>query len=271
MTANYSSDPMASDADLIRYIDGELSRDERRRVDAELASNTELTQRMETLRRRSLRLRSLLQATDPSNEETEASNPVPDRGTIASRARELGNTSIQRRRVGDEPRSQLPTVWLRAAAVLIVLIGGAMVVPPVRAWVIAKIQQITSGDDVSPTLTPPVDAAPLDTLPMRFPVEGTLFEVSVANAQADGRLTIRSTESTTGALTIEGRISGENPLFSTDRLAIQNSAASTADYTIALPANIRTVVVRVAGRVVSTFELAAGQPEHVIDLRAGRH
>lgn len=105
------------DADLIRWIDQALPDEERSAVDAHLARCEECVTRRTRWEHRSQRLSGLLRSADV---------PAPA-------------TTLRVRLAPAGP--SVPLRW-RIAAVLVLLIGGAAAVPPVRAWFVEAARAV---------------------------------------------------------------------------------------------------------------------------------
>lgn len=217
MTTNDTPQPGIDDGLLVRYLDGELDAAEQQRIDAALAHDRVLVQRLETLRRRSGTLRSLLERSD-----------LPFEGP--------GVRSIESARA---PRTS--RVWLRAAAVILLLGGAIAAVPPLRAWVVTQVQRVTgnSGNDETPAPAP-ADAG----FATSFVVTSTTIDI-VVGRQAGGRLIVRVEDVTEATASVRRtRDQGEEVMWQAGTLRITSTAASTAEFDVVVPASVTTVRVR---------------------------
>ena len=231
MTVNHS--PVFGHADndalLIRYVDGEMSAAERTAFESRLDAEPQLVARLQVLERRSRNLRAMLEAVQPTDIETKAAEPF-------SRV---------------QPQSQhRPSRFLRAAAIILLLLAGAAVaVPPVRAWVWQAIR----GEDPAPTevesATVPPTAEPADSLTIRFAAPGTELHVSFAATQTEGSLRVRW-EGTETVLRIVGRYQGEDPVVMPDGVRVLNRSVSTANYELTAPAGVEAVRVVIGSNTV---------------------
>jgi hypothetical protein len=246
MTANDSpngGDRIVSDADLIRYLDGELSNDEQARVADALERESALSDRLHVLRRRSERLSVLLAVAGPSASEIAAASPA----TLAS-ITPITDAQTARSTIRSvSPMRDEPRFWLRAAIVLLVL-GGVFAVPPVRAWVIRNLQRITSSEEAparSPAVAPVKPA--LDNFAVNFPVSSPSVTIEVTATQSAGRLLIRLFDVAEASAEIRGNLLEESFLVLPDQntLRIQNARSSRADYLITLPRSVSEVRVTV--------------------------
>jgi len=283
MTANRSPDSgnvAVSDADLVRYIDGELTLDERHRMDAVLKRDAAMTDRLAVLRRRSARLSTLLAAAGPTAVETEAANPatanpaptpaIPaaDVASIASaRTARASRTSAQSAGRFRGPADRGGRVWLRAAIVLLTVLGVAMAVPPVRAWVVDRLERITGqpAEPPSPAVAP---AVPAEHFGVRFAVEGASFSIEMQAVQRTGRLIVRAAAGEEGSADVQGAYGGESFVVIPVRqlLRVQNTAESRADYVVTLPSHVRSATVRLADGRELPFALGNGVTERIVEL-----
>jgi hypothetical protein len=232
-----------ADAELIRYLDGELDAQEKAGIEARLAADNALRERLETLRRRGRKLSSLLDATDTPPPAATAAAP--------------------------ERRPRRPA--LLAAAIVLLIIGAAVLVPPVRAWIASQWQR-TPGDESAPANAAAQADAPAlaDTLNVSFPVGHPTFDIELLNLQARGQLVVFVTDSTSGSATIRNG-KGEETFLFPGGIRFINGAESTADYEVAVPRSVRRVTVRLPDRpfiIFSTLDTASQR--RVIDLREGR-
>lgn len=265
------------DGELVRYLDGELDADATRRIDAIAAGNPDVAVRLATLRRRATRFHSLIAAlepatgpvasTSPTGETADAAAPAATQATadteVSTRVRSI-DSAPSARRAAPAVRS----VWLRAAAIVVVVLAGALAIEPVRAWVVERIQRITGSEPVEATTAaePAPPAAPADSLTIGFEVTVASFTIELDSHQSAGQLHVRTAAAGTRAeAEIQGR-RNEGLLQLPDQLRIQNDAGSVADYVVTVPPSVRRVQVRVAGRAVATYDVAPGAAPLTISL-----
>jgi hypothetical protein len=262
MTANHSPDH--ADAELVRYLDGELSDDERARVDALLAADADLARRLDVLRRRSGNLTTLLARTDPARDRVAAADP-----TKRGRPTDVAVASIEPARARRASQRTVPSKgWLRAAIILLVLVGAALIVPPVRAWVVGQLKRIVSSAPETPAavMSPEPVVLQGEALDVAFEVAGNNFTIDVENVQAAGSLAVRSTDDTRGTASLAGG-NGESFLVLPDGLRISNTPTSSASYAVRLPSNVTRITITVPGRDPVRIVRAAGEPiERSLDL-----
>jgi hypothetical protein len=224
MTVNDTPDPGMDDGLLVRYLDGELDATERQRLDAAIAHDVALAQRLVTLRHRSGTLRSLLQQTDVPFD-------APGVRSIET-ARSVSNT---------------PRRWLRAAAILLLLGGAVAAVPPLRAWVVTQVQRVTGAlPDMEP---PPTASEPLDRFATSFTTSASTIDIEITSAQAGGRLIVRIEDVESASAEVRRpRDEGEGVTWlPTGTLRITSAPASTAEYDIVVPRAVDSVRVRLPG------------------------
>jgi hypothetical protein len=243
--ANHETRPgRIDDADLVRYLDGELDADTRARIERAVDADPELAVRLDTLRRRGSRLHRLLSETDPP---VPAARP-PAHGTAGPRA-------------WDRP-------LLRAAAIVGLLAAVVAAVPPLRAWVVDTL--FRGGGEPAP-----VDVVPFphelrgtaDTMTVQFAVPAPTFDIELINPQRGGRLTIRVIDADRGSAELATRGGGENLLAIPAGLRIINSAASTASYVVEVPSTVRAIRVRMPGSPLLQYPtLDPANRERVIEF-----
>jgi hypothetical protein len=216
-----------TDADLIRYLDGEPHGDIARETRA----------RLDLWRRRTERLSSFLGELDPSEAQTQAS---------AAAVRPL-----MARRMRSTP------AILKIAAAIVLLLGLALVVPPARAWMLERGRTVAEALGLvarpsTPAAPTPAPSAP-ETAAVRvsFPVSLDTFDI--AATPATGQLIVRHNSETLGTAEAVG---APGSSFTVLRgLRIEGGSSTQAIYTITLPAHV--IAVRVRGQVYPLVHDAA--------------
>lgn len=262
MTSNSIPDPATMDAELIRYLDGELDADERGRIDAALASDPVLADRLSTLRRRGQRLSALLADIDPGEGVTAAANPAGKAEAGATTTADVREIASARSR-----RTAGRTRLLRAAVVMLPLLGAALLVPPVRAWIVERLESIVPGpgsdDIVSPAPAAGSGAAAVYT----FAVEGPVVEVELDAVQSAGVLTVRLADSPAATLEPISEGAGDPVLILPDgRVRIRNTSASAEGYRLTLPVSVSTLRIRIGDGTAREIRIDAGGGEITIPL-----
>lgn len=218
-----------TDAELIRYLDGELESAERARVEALIAAAPAIADRAHVLRRRGTRLGTLLAAVDPSDADVRASA-----------------TSIRRDIAGDV-RPHVPrahgwrrTQLLRAAALMAALLGGTLLVEPARAWIIEQMRAaaVASGL-IEPTPTAPAaPVAPPSIEPgWRFSLPWSTDSFELDAGDAVGTLVIR--RGTGPSAIIESADAGVTRIAITPLgMRLIGAGTGVATYTLTLPPTV---------------------------------
>lgn len=216
-----------SDTQLLQYLHEELTDDERARVDAHLAASPAAAERLLALRRRSVRLSAMLSAADPSPAEVRAS----------ARAI-MQHVPVGARRITPAIQWWPRTPALRMAAAVTLVLGGALLVEPARAWMIdglraAAVAVGLTSDERAPAVAP---APAGSTMRVSFAWTGSTFEI--AAGAASGTLVLRRGE--TGRAAAESN--GTGGIVITPRgIRLDAAGADGAVYTVTLPPSVGTV------------------------------
>ncbi|MBI4520571.1 MAG: hypothetical protein HY701_07015 [Gemmatimonadetes bacterium] len=252
------------DAELIRYLDGELEDAESEALSARLAAEPVLSERLDTLRRRAARLSALLAEADPTDIEVHRSATA-----ILAALRE----SSRQRAVpaARQPWFRRAPVAMRIAAAITLLLGLALAVPPARAWVVERVRDVaealglTSAAAPVPEASPDVSAAqPVGAeVGVTFAVRPGTFEVQVS--QPVGTLILRRGEGATGSAEASG-VPGVSFVVLPGGLRIEGPASASATYLVTLPAEVTNVRVRIGDGLSVLHALPAGGDELRIDL-----
>jgi hypothetical protein len=234
-------DDAVSDTQLIQYLHGELSDAERTRLDALVAGSPVLGERLRVLRDRTTRLSALLGTLDPAPEAVEASaheiRPIVDRDVVAPRRGWWASTRV-----------------LQAAAVVAVLLGGALFVEPVRAWIVEQARAVGAAVgliEVESAVAPVPEAgqAPVGSdVRFSFAWSSSVFEVSAGSvagtlvvvAGAEGEVTAeirRDADTGDAAFTIMPA-----------GIRIDGVGGDGVVYTLTLPPEVRTLRLSHRGR-----------------------
>ena len=245
------------DGVLLRLMDGESDADAAA-AEEHLAACAECRERLAVLRRRTMKLGALLARADfpvPASSLADApsgTSAEPDPKIIPLRRRE----------------TPAPRPWLRAAAVVGLLLAAGIVATPARAWVAAWISERWGelfGRGEMPRVerpAPPAAPAPVQEAAasrVEFVPAGATFTVEVAHPQARGGLTLLPSTGETATAEVAAGTGEADLLVLPSGLRIGNEAGSAAEYRVSVPTSVRRVTVRVNGRAetVETSRLGA--------------
>lgn len=253
-----------TDAELIRYLDGELVDAESEALSARLAAEPGLSERLDTLRRRSARLSVLLAEADPTDLEVHRSAHA-----ILATLRESSRQRVLP--AASQPWFRRAPVAMRAAAAIALLLGLALAVPPARAWVVERVREVaealglTSPSAPVPEASPDVSGAqPVGAeVGVTFTVAPGTFEVQVP--QPVGNLILRRGDGATGSAEAPG-VPGVSFVVLPGGLRIEGPASASASYVVTLPAEVTSVRVRVGDGLSVLHSLPAAGEELRIDL-----
>ncbi|HEX7090624.1 MAG TPA: hypothetical protein VF192_10860, partial [Longimicrobiales bacterium] len=224
-----------TDAELVRYLDGEIEGAPRAALEARIAAAPDAAARLDTLRRRSARLSALLADLDPPLEEVQQSAAAIRPMVAAGAAR---------------ARGWLPgPALLRWAAAVALLLGAALAVPPARAWMIQRVRDAAEALGLldtapEPAVETPAGAAPdaLQAASVRvtFEVHVDTFEIE---APPRGRLVVHRGPRASGSAEAAG-VPGVAFVVLPTGLRIEGPATDDARYDVALPASVAAVRIR---------------------------
>ncbi len=250
MTTDVRVTGHADDADLLRLLDGAAGGEERAAIEAHLAACGACPRRRDLLRARSARLAELLAAADAPAPAFAMRPGAPRRAAAIAGAR-----------------------W-RAAAALALLLGGALAVQPVRAWIVRSagvLWAAATGKASRPAPVTVVPApAPRDSAgAVAFVPNDPAFTVRVTGRQAGGTLTIEPGEGPEVIAAIAGGSGPAELLVLPDGLEIGTTASSTRSYRVRVPPGVARITVQVAGTTVRVIRAPFAGPA-VLDLQRPR-
>jgi hypothetical protein len=223
---------------LLRRMDGELELAESAGVEAHLAACGRCRAELDEMAAVAGRVSSALRLIDV--------------------APQIGREPARERRAAAPPWHR-SAIW-RAAAVIALVAGLGLAIAPIRAWVAERLG--LAGDrnatTESPTADPPA-TAPTGGSSVRvaFVPAGDRFRILLATPQVEGALHLAAAPGDTASGEIVGA-DGADLLVLPDGLGIRNHPFSTAEYRVAVPRRIASVVVEIAGR-----EEWRGSPENL--------
>lgn len=253
------------DGDLLCLLDGEAEAASRADAATHLDACAECRRRMERYRTRRERLAHLLARADfpvpAAAGPATAPKLVPDAAdgakVIPLRPRAAGRPG----RFTDRP-------WLRAAAVVLLLLAAATVATPARAWIVewvtrqwARVAHREPAPAPRVVRTPDAPPAPPQaSAQVRFVPGGSELRVEVAHPQPSGVLTLVRVDGPAASAEVMGTQPVEL-LVVPSGLRIRNTASTVAEYRVQVPDGIRRVRVRIAGgreTVVERAEIGGG-------------
>jgi hypothetical protein len=214
-----------SDALLMQYVHDELSPAERVRIDDEIERTPALAERVRVLRHRTGRLSAMLGSLDPAPAEVRASadviRPVVETSGIITHERWW----------------RLTTPGLRAAAAVFVLIGGVLLVPPARAWVVDQARAVAAAAGLIDDAVVPDSGAQRGGAPegaairVSFPWSSTVLEVAADEARGVLLVVV----GTGGAVTAETVGSASTFMVTPAGIRIDGTGDANAVHTVVLP------------------------------------
>ncbi len=215
------------DGDLIRLLDDELLSAEATRLRSHVDGCDTCRARLRGLTRRSERVTALLR----SSGDAVPPAPYVDDGAVS----EIEPIDVGR---AASAKSNAPAdKWLRAAAVLALLLAGGLFAPPVRAWVTDRVEAAAAwfGDPA------PVPAS-IGGTTLRVPARGPAITVHMVRP-ADGAVLLLRRAGGDAAV-LEVPAPGGEVLLLPGGFQIQDAPAGTV-YQLGLPVSVRRVQLRV--------------------------
>jgi hypothetical protein len=146
-----------------------------------------------------------------------------------------------------------PGGWVRAAAIVLVVLSSLLLVPPVRAWALgwvsARWMRIVAGAPAG-TSAPRAEgpAAVGASTRVGFVPAGDELSIVLTAEQAGGALILTRTSASEVVFEVVGGTGGGTPLVHADGLRILNVATSRASYLVALPPSVQRIHVSVGAR-----------------------
>ena len=162
--------------------------------------------------------------------------------------------------------------WLRAAAVVLVVLSSLLLVPPVRAWALgwvsARWTRITA-DRPADAVRPRVSEAPAAGASTRLGLTpaGDALALVIDAEQTEGALILTTTSAREVTFEVVDGPDGETPLVHAGGLRVLNVPTSRASYRVALPPGVQRIHIRVGARAPVLVERARIGGELRIDLR----
>ncbi len=220
-----------SDADLVRFLDGETEDAEHAALAARIDADPTIARRLESLRGRTAEVSTWLDELGP------------DDHTVAAAA------AAMRPRLGLDsgPARVASAPLLRAAAIILLLAAAALVVPPARAWVLDALERLVAavgtGGGRDPLGAPASPTEPGPEITLTFPVDADTIVVYVTGRPA-GTLLLTKSAAERASAAVHG---GPNAslVYLPTGLHIESGADSSAVFDVKLPPRARSVVIRI--------------------------
>ncbi len=256
-----TTDAHPEDGVLLRLLDGEADAAEQAAAGPHAAACAECRARMDAMARRRDRLAALLARTD---------FPVP-----AASVPEPGVIPLHSRRREAAPARP----WLRAAAIILVVLGVGVMASPARAWIgrwIADAWESVTGDDAPPAPAPapaPVPKAEeqAPAAQVGFVPTGAELSVVVAHPQEAGALTVAAAAGASATAEVVGGTGAADLLVLPAAVHVRNTPGSAAEYRLTLPSSVRRVRVRIGGGRETVVNMAeVGDAGRRVELSGGR-
>lgn len=248
MTAQTNDLHVADDV-LVRMVDDETFAHELTYAHSHVETCSVCTERLSTVARRTNSLRALLQVADPGMPLMQPPSPSSAGIPLALRA----------------PRRRYAVpVWLKAAAVVLVIAGAAVMASPLRARVLGWISEAFGPPTPAPTVVPG-EPASAGRASVEFVPVGDVLTIEVMDAEAGGELRIGVNDDRTVVARTLNATSAVELLVLPAGLRIANTAGR-ATYDVSVPAQITRIRVQIGQE--APFELEAGLLPRVILLGA---
>jgi anti-sigma factor RsiW len=232
------------DADLMRLLDGEESPLERTRNAAHLAACARCAAEAQRLGADAATVRGWL-------DRAEFESLLP--ATAAAAADHSAGSDARR---SPRPPVSVGPAWLKAAAVLLFIAAPVAAIPALRERIVAAFADPTPA--AAPATPTGAEAAALASTAatIRFEPAPGVFSVSIDAAQADGTLRVQRSAGEHAVLTTDGAV-GAGPVVSATALHIRNDPASSATYSLHVPAGVNVLVVHIGGRLAASLDATA--------------
>lgn len=244
-----SKDLHVADDVLVRIVDDEMFAHEHAHAHSHLGTCSVCTERLSTIERRTHALSALLQVADPGMPLMQPPSPS---------SAGLPHTLRASRR-----RYAVPA-WLKAAAVVLLIAGAAVMASPVRARVLDWIRDAFRSPASAPAAVP-ADPASAGHASVEFLPVGHELNLEVVDAEAGGELRIGRNDGRAVVARALNATSAVELLVLPAGLRIVNTAAR-ATYEVSVPAQITRIRVQIGQE--APLELEPGQLPRVILLGA---
>lgn len=266
-TTRTGDDQHVSEADLVRYIDGELTVAERARVAEHLLGCRGCAAELESLRSARDGFAALL-AGSPVEELDSARRAMTFAALQAAAEESAPAPDIAPRREAPGVRTALRL--LRAAAVGAVLLGGALVYPPSRAAVADLFNAAVDRAERIAGIEQPVaeQRIRLTGTGIGYIPRSETFVVEIESRQNSGALVLGVASGASVNATAHGGHEIVDLVILPGGMRIANTSEATSDYAVSLPQTLRQVRVIIPGEedLVLTMNELSSSWVSVVDL-----
>lgn len=239
--------PHLDESDLLRLADADGSRKEMGRWSAHVRDCASCASRFDLLRRRSTRLSDLISEIGLPEGFVYPVAPATPPGRVRSRAWR---------------HPALESGWLRAAALIALLLLPLAAVPPLRAtvagWVSERWTELAAlfEGDAAPSGQSAQGMAEEAGATLWFTPRGEELRVEIDSRQVEGSLKLHRTGTAEGSLQVRDGHRGETPVISEQGVRIMNTDHSVANYGLGVPAGVDRVRVRIGDAPPRVFSRA---------------
>lgn len=244
-----------SEGDLVRFLDHQVTAEERRWLLAHLSECDACAAQLRELGEQSEEVERYIAALH-----------ADERADELTRARALAAARAAAPAAGR--RRALPGAgWVRAAAVAAVAVGvvGAS---PLRAWVADRIAGLFGDDEaaVEAVATAPVLSRGSE---IAFSPVGEVFTLQFGRLQPAGAVELALGEGTQISAQVVAS-AGESFTLLPAGVVVNNASASQASYWVVVPASVRTVQIFAGGHLLEVVQVPEGGSgwSHSVPLRA---
>jgi hypothetical protein len=228
------------DGDLVRFLSDEVTTDERAGAVEHLGRCDDCARRLESWRAEMASVAGLLEDLPVT-----AMDPARRARSLAA-VRQAAVRKIAAPAAARAPRRRffLSGTLARAAAVAALFVAAGVVASPAGAWIADRFRDLFQ-DEPAAVAAPEPEALSAKGSVVAFTPFGYELTVEVASAQAHGDLVLRVQDTPTASARIGGADGDMDVMILPGSLRIENTAASTADYEVVVPARLRTLRVRI--------------------------
>lgn len=237
--------------DIVRHLHGELSPEKQRELEAHLHQCRSCRQRWEHMERQSATLSNVLSRAQPETPASLAASTLVPAGP--------GRAHSPRRR------------GLRAALLGALLVGTAVTVRPVRAWVVDRLRELwPPGPEAAQVSMAGTHEGEAEWAAVRFTPVSATFVLRIRTEPRAGRLVIEAAgqEPMAAAHVMSG--ADGSLVVRPDGIEVINTAESSASYRLILPRSVEALELHVGKLPVVRYELGEGWQPIEVELGRGK-